>query len=428
MGNPIASRNNGVNKKNKDESFEDESTCNMKLWLALIFILISAGVILLFWFIRGSVFQDSAATRVEDTHHMAVEKPLESYEAIKEKLIKERERSQPRENQEVMSEEIVEESVTPLPPPSSTFDNYHQESKNLFNDRYGMGASEHGVFSTKPIQSPKIKGGGKDDTVVRIAFIDSLATWMVKNYTPPAKSAKSGSLNITLQSLNMRYGVDMIGLSCKGEDPQLGRSSILRYVFTPSMIDALYRLYVDRFMSALSRELSVPRHGKVLTLQQKQAFYRLYATQFHSISSTLQGIAAIPNFVQKVDEVKLAAKRVVDTNTKYINLVNCTDKCRELGNKQEFQQLTKKTAAASKAYQQAIIARERMVKALILSIRQHTTTRTLDDSNILFLANWVYRRLKNQTGNIDAVLQASTMFLDLAKRFEMTSGIIRHNE
>ncbi len=425
MGNPVGSRNNGLNKKNKDEHFEDESSGNAKLWLALIFIIISAGVILLFWFVRGSVFQkDEITTTVEDTQHMTVNKPSEAYEAMKEKLMKDIELSQSKEK-ESMSEEVIEESISP-PPPASTFDNYDQGSKHIFRDKDETGASERGIFSTKSTHPAHTGRGKKDDTVVRSGFIDSLAAWMVKNYIPPSKSTMSGSINVTLQSLNMRYGVGMTGLSWKGEDPQAARSAILRYVFTPSMLDALYRLYVDRFMKALSEELSVRRHNNVLTLQQKQEFYCLYATQFRGISSTLQGIATIPNFVQKIDDIKLAAKRVVDTNTKYINLVSCTDKCKELGNKVELQQLTKKVTAASKAYQQAIITRERMIKALILSIKQHTTTRVLDDSNILFLANWVYRRVKSDPGNIDAVLQASTVFLDLAKRFEMTSGIIRH--
>ena len=361
--------------------------------------------------------------KVEDTRHMTVNQPSEAYEAMKEKLMKDMELSQSKEKQS-MSEEVVEESISP--PPTSTFNSYEQGSKHIFKDKDEIGASERGVFSTKSTHPSHRERGKKDDTVVRISFINSLAAWMAKNYIPPSKPTVSGSINVTLQGLNMRYGVGMTGLSWKGEDLQTARSAILRYVFTPSMLDALYRLYVDRFMKALSEELSVRRHNNVLTLQQKQEFYRLYATQFRGISSILQGIATIPNFVQKVDDIKLAAKRVVDTNTKYVNLVSCTDKCKELGNKVELQQLTKKVTAASKAYQQAIIARERMIKALILSIKQHSTTRILDDSNILFLANWVYRRVKSDPGNIDAVLQASTVFLDLAKRFEMTSGIIRY--
>lgn len=424
MGNPISSRNNGLNKKNEDEHFEDESSGNAKLWLALIFIIISAGVILLFWFVKGSVFQKDEVAIVEDTRHMTVNQPLEAYEAMKEKLIKDMELSQSKEKQS-MSEEVVEESISP-PPPTSTFNSYDQGNKHIFRDKDEIGASERGIFSTKSTHPSHTERRKKDDTVVRIGFINSLAAWMVKNYIPPSKSTVSGSINVTLQSLNMRYGIGMTGLSWKGADPQTARSAILRYVFTPSMLDALYRLYVDRFMKALSEELSVRRHNNVLTLKQKQEFYRLYATQFRGISSILQGIATIPNFVQKVDDIKLAAKRVVDTNTKYVNLVSCTDKCKELGNNVELQQLIKKVTAASKAYQQAIITRERMIKSLILSIKQHSTTLILDDSNILFLANWVYRRVKSDPGNIDAVLQASTVFLDLAKRFEMTSGIIRH--
>ena len=60
--------------------------------------------------------------------------------------------------------------------------------------------------------------GRKDDQVVRIAFIDDLASWLVSHYVPAATPGRSGRLSASLQGANLRYGMGMTGLAWIGDD------------------------------------------------------------------------------------------------------------------------------------------------------------------------------------------------------------------
>lgn len=419
MANPENNGSNNVIQQNKEEFFDAESSGSGKLWIALLFIAVSAGVILLFWLARGSGTRQETPTKIEattnDTRNYA-----EEYEALKQRITKENEISHNDSIEEPEVKEPMEEIIISK--------NMHEPIRGIersLNTKQESNVLDRGKFSREPVQPNEMNSGRKDDAVVRLKFIDSLAAWLVTGYMPSPNPDKLGTITVSLQNVNMRYGVELIGLSWVGDDPRIGRNEILNYVFTPAMLDALYRLYCDRFMKAISLELLKARAGMSFTLKQKQDFYRLYARRFRGISGALQGIAVTPNFIKRMDQLKKAAQRVVNTNSKYTDLLYCADKFRDTGNKVELQKFTKKAHAAAKVYQQAVVDRERLTKAMILAIRQNVTARILDDSNLLYLANWVDRRLKNHPENMDAVLQSATIFFDLAKRFEMASGTIQ---
>lgn len=95
----------------------------------------------------------------------------------------------------------------------------------------------------------------QDDAVVRFAFAEDMANWLVENYYPKGthmEARTSGWVAPSLKSTNMRYGVNMTGLSWSGDDISAGRASVLDYAFTPAMLEALQRLYADRFMAAMA--------------------------------------------------------------------------------------------------------------------------------------------------------------------------------
>ena len=56
--------------------------------------------------------------------------------------------------------------------------------------------------------------------------------------------------------------------------------------------------------------------------------------------------------------------------------------------------------------------------ALALAIKKNGDARRLDNDTVLFVAAWVDRRVRSHPAKMDATLQAATLFLDLAQRFE----------
>lgn len=257
--------------------------------------------------------------------------------------------------------------------------------------------------------------GRKDDSVVRIAFIDDLARWLRQNYIP---TGRSGVLTSSLREANLRYGVGMRGLAWIGDDLPAGRSAALAHVYTRDMLSSLYSLYIDRFMEAVARSLDEPMDGRTLSPEQKRRFYLAYAGQFRGLSGTLQGIIALPDFTAQMNDLQQGAQRVVAANARYSELVFARDAAQEQGNSGRAAELGMQVAEAGKIYQQAVVSREQSREALAQTIRRKGDAGRLDTDSILYVAAWVERRVRNHPEKMDATRQAAALFLDLAQRFE----------
>ena len=281
------------------------------------------------------------------------------------------------------------------------------------------GAAVHGAFSTEVIPPVSEKTdaaptGRKDDAVVRIAFIDDLANWMVKGFQP----TRTGTLTTSIQEANLRYGVGIRGLARLGDDLPAGRSAALNYVFTADMLPALYQLYAPRFMEAVSRAISGEIDGKILSPNQKKAFYTLYARQFQSVSGALQGIAELPDFTARMDAQRRLAQNVVSTNARYAELVFARDEARAAGDKARAALLQQSVDEASHAYQNAVLLREQGRDQLAAAIRKNQGARTIDNDTLLYIAAWVERRIHNDPSRLAATSKAAQLFHDLSGRFD----------
>lgn len=282
------------------------------------------------------------------------------------------------------------------------------------------GASERGDITA---QTPPADAGRPDDMVVRVAFIEDLAKWLVGNYAPSGSAKGRGFLQVSLQAANMRYGVGMRGLYWIGDDLPKGRSEALRYVFTPSMLDALYRLYIDRFMESMALASDAPQgQNKPLTPTQRSDMYRQYAKRFRGLSGTLQGVAAMPDLLARGESMRADSQQVVEANTHYSELIYAQDQAREGGNTAGAASMQSRVDEAATAYQKALMKRERTREAFARAITNNAEARTLDDETRIYVGQWVGRRLREDKDKVDAALQAATLFLDLAQRFEQAAG------
>ncbi len=276
---------------------------------------------------------------------------------------------------------------------------------------------EGGAFVRGPLAKPESgipeDAGRKDDSVVRVAFIDDLASWLRQGYAPGA-----GGLTCNLQEANLRYGVGMRGLAWIGDSLPAGRSAALAHVYTRDMLSSLYTMYIDRFMDAVARALEEPAGGKALSPAQKLRFYMAYAGQFRELSGALQGIASLPDFSDQMHDLQQSAQHVVSSNARYSELVFARDSAREQGNMARAEELQQKVTEAGTIYRKAVVSREQSRDALALAIRKKGNVRYLDNDTILYVAAWVERRVRNHPEKMEATRQAGVLFLDLAQRFE----------
>ena len=275
--------------------------------------------------------------------------------------------------------------------------------------------------SDQPLPSDLAQRG---DGVVRVAFIDDLAKWMVAGYSPPSSRGGRGMISIGIQSANARYGMGMKGLSWIGDDLPSGRAEALRYVYTPGMLDALYRTYIDRFMEAMAEMAEAPRqNGKVLEPAHIAEMYRLYARRFRALSGAMQGVASLTDLRSRVQRILAASTAMVEANSRYVEEVFAFDQARAGGNETAIENTRKAMEASSDTYQQATLERDRQREELIGAIRNNPEARNLGDDNLLYVAMWVDRRLQQSPQALDATLQGATLFLDLAQRFEQVTGM-----
>ncbi len=266
-----------------------------------------------------------------------------------------------------------------------------------------------------------------EDAVVRTAFVEDIAPWLVSLYYPKnshPEARKSGIVLADISRVNQRYGTQMTGLSWSGESIHDGRATVLEYIFVPTMIDSIYALYADRFMENIAVAATAPRaDGAVLTKAQVGEMYTLYAQHLGSYAAALDGIVRMTGLERSVEAWQLTTDKALEANADFTAKLFDYESARDAGKTAEAAEARKKMDAAGKAYQQAIIMRERARESLAESLRNSVNARRLDEPSLLYLATWVKRRLDVSPHNKESLQAVSLVLKDLATRFDAAKSV-----
>ena len=268
--------------------------------------------------------------------------------------------------------------------------------------------------------SPQVQN---DDTIVRAEFIEDLARWLVNGYVPSTKG--KGHITISLQEADMRYGIHMKGLRYSGKDVAAGRRDVLAYVMTPAMVDSLYGLYVDRLMEEMAANAAEPAvGGKALTAKQQADMYRLYASRFRILAGVLEGIASMPPEIvsQKITELHALSGEVITADSRYGELAFAQEQARERGNQKKLAELNEQLQRAAKKYQQAVIKREKARKQFSAAVRGNAAARQMQDDDVIYVAQWVERRIQAGPIQFKAVSTLAGCLRNLAERFSAAAS------
>ena len=378
---------------------EEEARKGHHHGLALLILVLLAGVVGWFWLARDPESRDAFTRRVSELEQSAI--------TLMSDLVSRT--STPPSPPDVGS--VAGNSLPGAPPKYRSPIETPAELDEALSEQRPVqpgGAEVRGPVAPTDTGAPA-DAGRRDDPVVRIAFIDDLASWLVSHYVPAATQGRNGRI----------YGLGMTGLAWIGDDLPAGRSAALEHVFTPDMLNAIYRLYVDRFMEAVTRSATAPLpSGKTLTPAQRSEFFRLYARHFRGVAGALQAIASMPDFNRQMEELHAAAQRVVDANAQYSELTFAADQARSDGEPARYAALRQQMEAKGKQYQQAVIAREQSRAAFVQRLKGTADARYLDDDSLLYAASWIERRVHGNPGKLAAAGQAANLFRDLAGQFE----------
>jgi len=224
------------------------------------------------------------------------------------------------------------------------------------------------------------------DSVVGLALAQDLATFLAENYWPAGThlmARERGISTADVRRMNYRHGGQLHGFAGTHDNPGIERERVLRYAFTPSMVRALYRLYDERFFSALRTEAAAQKRGpdqSPLTPPQIAEMFGIYSGMAQNLAGVVRAYADTPQIRPLVAAYAQASAEAAEAFTAYAE-------SREQGSD---------SAKASQAYQSALKRREQTRSALAAAIRRGGATRQgLDAESLAFTAQWLYRRGEN---------------------------------
>ncbi len=244
-----------------------------------------------------------------------------------------------------------------------------------------------------------------EDSHIRLEIVEDMASFIVSRFRP---GPQSGTLNISVQALNQRYGAKLANVV----DGKGGRDALLRYAFHPSMLRGLYTLYADRLLEAINRDAA----AKGLTAEQIRQLHMALAGRLVILAGALEGVASVPNLAAYLNEQDKAAQVVVDINAQMAEAVFAVDQLRE-NNAPESQISTAqlRVDGLSARYRRSLEDRAASQRTLVAAIRQNGG-QSLDDDSLLFVAQWVGRRLRADAQALASVQASAAILRDLARR------------
>lgn len=252
-------------------------------------------------------------------------------------------------------------------------------------------------------------GGGEpvprvtEDSRVRPALLEDLAGYLVSNYRP---GPRGGSLAITVQGLNQRYGIKL------SNEAEGGRAGILRYVFHPSMLQGLYTLYVERFMNALEQAAA----QRSLTAEQTRQMLKALARRCISLAEALEGVASLPDLSMRLRSMDGFSEQAVNLNSQMTEAVFALDALREDKADVAATEVARlRVDGLAARYRRTLEDRAKARRTLVAAIRQ-TGGQALDEDSLLFVAEWVDRRAQSDGQAQAASRAAAALLRDLARR------------
>ena len=253
-----------------------------------------------------------------------------------------------------------------------------------------------------------------EDSVVSKRFVYDLASFMVSSYYPPGthNNAKStGYVNTSLFTMNVHYGAEANKFFNRS------RVETLQYVLAPSMLEALYRLYASNLLATMQQiagqeERQFKGGPRLMTDAEQRMMFNHYAVLADGVAAVFEACAASPAITQRLDAYYLAAVDAYAKNQAYIQASIAHEQAQPSAVADAKVALT----GAKAVYEQSVIKRESARDELLRNLKRYPGVRALDDSNILYSAGWINRRLADKSADSDALAAVSRILNNLAER------------
>ena len=217
-----------------------------------------------------------------------------------------------------------------------------------------------------------------------------MAGWLAANYIPSHHEGRGGRSAVTLVQVNARYS-NSGTLRSVERDPLKSRSSILNYVFTPGMLEALYRMYAPSFMDEMERSARESRRGRTLSEAQVADMFSVYAEKFQRLAVSLDA-AAKADLPALAAAIRREAGNEAEANDSFARAYMALSAARESGNRDEVAIQSRRMAESTRVAGMYASRQERARNDMAYAIRRNAEGRTLSSQELLFLGEWLSRR------------------------------------
>lgn len=251
------------------------------------------------------------------------------------------------------------------------------------------------------------------DRILTGGFVTDLASYMASAYKPAKTRANPGGramIAMTFKRLNMRYGVDMTGLNVPSGDVLAARKKAYRHLMSPIVLRLAYGLFSEQFIEELAqaaadqqRDFSKNDGYASRNLQDwhVREMLKLYASMVSDAGNCFKTFASRPDLVAVMNRYFDAVRNV---NVAY----------QQYSDREAVGASQKELDSISKQIQQAIKLREELKGNLLGAVKLRSGA-LIDETDVLNIASWIYRRLKADPDSINAIGAIASLSQDLAR-------------
>ena len=250
------------------------------------------------------------------------------------------------------------------------------------------------------------------DPVVTRHFVSDFAAWLVNSYRPSIREDALGSSKVTLRSANARYSTSRT--LCGAErDPFKARNSVLSYVYSPGMLEALYRMYGPRFLKEL--EGAASEGAKALSAKQMADMLQVYAGKLNRIAASLDAASRL-DISALVAPIRQASAQEETANEAFAKAYAAHNEARDSGRADIMAEQSKRLVQSIRAASEADARKERVRQNVVWALKQKAEGAVLSDADLIFLAEWLERRRASKGAVSASASICRQLAGDLAKR------------
>ena len=276
---------------------------------------------------------------------------------------------------------------------------------------------------------PPLPDDGRQDSVVTADFARDMGAWMAASYVPPRRDGERGHTSLTLMNVNFRYS-NSGTLRSVERNPLKSRSVILNYVFTPGMMEALYRMYAPALVEQMERAARDDGRRNPLDDAHVADMFRVYADRFHRLGNSLDAASAA-DLLSLSAAIHREAAHEATANDDFARAYTALAQARDRGSSEDVAVQSRRMSESTRIAGMYAERQERARNNMIHAIRSHASDKTLSSAELLFLGEWLSRRQASDASvhaAADICRRTADLMLRRAERILDPAGGAEHEQ